>query len=376
MSLNKEQLKELMFTVAKADRTAPVAFSYGEKQYSYEQLNDALRQELKEIAGDYASYRQNKNTLFELIEEVVELVLPKNVMENMKEFAEIKTFAHGDKAYFKRKQSALRGRTFVTRAAVGGVYEAFKLGSEVISVNTQSYGGAAQIGLEEFLEGSVDFAELIEIINVGLEIAVYKEVVAALVALSTNGIANYAGGLTNSLPANNIVSAAGWAPVQFNSLLSISRAYGTPTIFCSEQFAMNIKPAGYGISDADRAEIRANGYVGQYNGARIVVLPQSFFDVSNTAAQAVVPAGFAWIIPAGTDKPVKVAFEGATVVEEFANRDFSKEIQVFKKFGVTVITNPGITVYKDTELAAWPAITGPLVPLAEGAVTPTYTVAL
>lgn len=376
MSLNKEQLKELMFTVAKADKAAPVAFSYGEKQYTFEQLNDALRAELKEIAGDYSSYRQNKNMLFELIEEVVELVLPKNVMENMKEFAEVKTFAHGDKAYFKRRQSALRGRTFVTRAAVGGVYEAFKLSSEVISVNTQSYGGAAQIGLEEFLEGSVDFAELIEIINLGLEIAVYKEVIAALKALSSNGIANYAGGLTNSLPANNIVSAAGWAPLQFNNLLSIARAYGEPTIFCSEQFALSIKPNNHFVSEADRAEIRANGYVGRYNGARIVVLPQSFFDVSNTGSQAVVPAGYAWIIPAGTDKPVKVAFEGATVVEEFANRDFSKEIQVFKKFGVTVITNPGICVYEDTALANWPAVTGPVLALADGAVTPVYTRAL
>ena len=43
MSLNKEQLKELMLTVTQADRKAAVAFSYGEKKFSYDQLNDALR---------------------------------------------------------------------------------------------------------------------------------------------------------------------------------------------------------------------------------------------------------------------------------------------------------------------------------------------
>ncbi len=374
--MNKEALKEFMVTVAKADRQAPVAFSYGDKEYSYEQLNDALRAELKTIAGDYSLYRQNKNMLFELIEEVVDLVLPKNVMANLMQFAEVKTFSHGDKAYFKRRQSALRGRQFVTRAAIGGVYEAFKLSSEVITVETQAYGGAAQIGLEEFLEGSVDFAELIQIINTGLEIAVYKEVVASLVALATGGIANYAGGLTNALPANNIVSAAGWAPLQFINLLNIARAYGEPTIFCSEQFAISIKPNNHFVSDADRAEIRANGYVGRFHGARVVVLPQSFFNVTNNANQVVVPAGYAWIIPGGTDKPVKVAFEGQTVVEEFSNRDWSKEIQVFKKFGVTVITNPGICVYEDTALAAWPAVSGPVLSLADGAVTPVYTRAL
>jgi hypothetical protein len=374
MSLNKDQLKDLMLTVVQADRKNPVAFSYGDKKFSYDQLNDALRSELKELAGDYANYRKNKNILFELIEEVVELNLPKVVFENMKEFAEIKTFAHGDKPYFKRKQSALRGKTFVTRAAVGGVYEAFKLSSEVIHVNTQSYGGAAQIGLEEFLEGSVDFAELIDIIMVGFEQAVYKEVINTMIALSTNGIANYQGGITNALPANNIVTAAGWAPVQFNNLISIARAYGEPVIFMSQQFAYNVKPdSGWFVSDIDREEIRNNGYVGRYNGARIVVLPQSFYDVSNTATQAVVPAGYAWIIPAGDDKPVKVAFEGETVVEEFANRDWSKEIQVFKKFGVTMIAQPGIGVYVDTALSSYPANVGPIFVYGSGSQTPTWT---
>ena len=375
MSLNKEQLKELMLTVTQADRKAAVAFSYGEKKFSYDQLNDALRSELKGLVGDYSNYRKNKNILFELIEDVVELNLPKNVLDNMREFAEVKSFENGDKPYFKRKQSAVRGyKNFVTRAAVGGTYEAFRMSSEIININTQSYGGAAQIGLEEFLTGSVDFAELIDIIMVGFEQAVYKEVIATMVALSTGGIANYQGGLTNALPANNIVTAAGWAPIQFNNLISIARAYGEPTIFMSQQFAYNVKPdSGWFVSDIDREEIRNNGYVGRYNGARIVVLPQSFYDVSNTATQAVVPAGYAWIIPSGDDKPVKVAFEGQTVVEEFANRDWSKEIQVFKKFGVTMIAQPGIAVYNDTSLGTYPANTGPVFVYGTGSQTPTFT---
>jgi hypothetical protein len=373
MALNKEQLKELMITVAEADKEAPVAYSYGERKFTYDQLNDALRAELKELVGDYASYRKNKNVLFELIEEVVELVLPKNVYDNMKEFAEIKTFAHGDKPYFKRRQSALRGRTFVTRAGAAGVYEAFKMDAEVVNVTTEVFGGAAQIGLEEFLEGTVDFAQLMDIINVGLEIAVYKEVMRNMVALATNGIANYAGTISNKLPENNIIDVAGWAPVEFNALLGVTRAYGEPTIFCSQMFALNIKPDAYWVSDTDRAELRDNGYIGRYNGARIVVLPQSFFDVTNNSSALVVPAGYAWIIPAGPDKPVKVAFEGEAVVEEFQNRDWSKEIQVFKKFGVTIITNAGITVYHNSALDSWPSVEGPIFVPESGTAEYTYT---
>ncbi|NBW23480.1 MAG: hypothetical protein EBR82_87620, partial [Caulobacteraceae bacterium] len=76
MALTKEQLKQLMFTVAKADRKAPVAYSHGDRKFTYEELNTALRTELKELVGNYNLYRQNKNILFELIQEVVELTLP------------------------------------------------------------------------------------------------------------------------------------------------------------------------------------------------------------------------------------------------------------------------------------------------------------
>lgn len=374
MALNKAELKQLMIATAQADRKAPVAYAYGDRKFSYDELNTALRNELKEIAGSFNLYRQNKNILFELIQDVVDLVLPTNVFDNMKEFAEVKTFAHGDKPFFKRRQSQIRGRSFVTRVAPGGVYEAFKIDSQLINIATESFGGAAQIGLEEFLEGTVDFAELMDVINVGLEIAVYKEVMRNLVALASNGTALYQGSLTNAkLPGNNIKTFAGWAPLEFNALLGVARAYGEPTIFCSQMFAMNLRPEALYASDAAKAEYQSKGYLGMYHGVRVVVLPQSFFDVSNNTDKLLVPAGYAWIIPSGTDKPVKIAFEGDTVVEEFQNRDWSREIQVFKKFGVALVTNPGICVYHNTALDGFPTTVGPVLTPASGITQPAYT---
>jgi hypothetical protein len=374
MALNKEQLKQLMVATAKADRSAPVAYSHGDRKFTYEELNAALRSELNEIVGDYSAYRANKNILFELIEDVVDLVLPTNVMDSMKEFAEVKTFAHGDKPFFKRRQSQIRGRSFVTRVSPGGIYEAFKIDSQLINIATEVYGGAAQIGLEEFLEGLVDFAELMDVINIGLEIAVYKEVMRNLVALASNGTALYQGSLTNAkLPGNNVKTFAGWAPLEFNALLGVARAYGEPTIFCSQMFAMNLRPEALYASESVKSEFNSNGYLGTYNGVRVVVLPQSFFDVSNNTDKLLVPAGYAWIIPTGTDKPVKIAFEGDTVVEEFQNRDWSREIQVFKKFGVTLVSNPGICVYHNTALDGFPTTVGPVLTPASGILQPAYT---
>ena len=41
-------------------------------------------------------------------------------------------------------------------------------------------GGAAQIGFEEFLDGRVDFADVLEIIMEGLDDAIYLEIERAL----------------------------------------------------------------------------------------------------------------------------------------------------------------------------------------------------
>ena len=57
------------------------------------------------------------------------------------------------------------------------------------------------------------------------------------------------------------------------------------------------------------------------------------------------------VIPTGADgKPVKIAFEGGTIVDEYTNYDRSREIQVYKKVGVTCILANNICAYVDTSL--------------------------
>jgi hypothetical protein len=81
MALDRNNLVALMKQVAKANPSAPVAYSYNGENLSYEALNETLRNELKELAGTYALYRENKNTIFSIIEETLNEVLPKKVEE-------------------------------------------------------------------------------------------------------------------------------------------------------------------------------------------------------------------------------------------------------------------------------------------------------
>ena len=91
MSLNKNDLVKLAKTVAHADPSSKVAYSYGEDKFSYSELNETLRNELRELAGTYALYRENKNVIFSIIEETIDDVLPKKVLQQYQDFAEVKT---------------------------------------------------------------------------------------------------------------------------------------------------------------------------------------------------------------------------------------------------------------------------------------------
>jgi len=81
MALEFKELLTLAKTVAKANSSAPVAYSFGDKKYSYSELQETLRDELKEIAGTYSLYRENKNLVFSLMEQTIEEVFPARVLE-------------------------------------------------------------------------------------------------------------------------------------------------------------------------------------------------------------------------------------------------------------------------------------------------------
>ena len=337
MSLERNELKQLMLAVAKADKNAPVAYSFGEKQYDYNALNDTLREELKELAGTYSLYRENKNTIFALIEETIDEILPKKVMEQYSMFAEVRTFAQGDRPVFNKKEGRRRAKQFVTRVGLAGIYEVFKLDKSTFEVPTSAFGGAAQIGFEEFLDGKVDFAEVTEIIMEGLDEVVYEEIAKALI-----------GGI-KQLPTANQVSHTGFDEAKMDKLIAVARAYGEPAIYCTYELAAKILPVSDWVSNDMKNERNAQGYISQYKGNRIVILPQSFTDETN--ATKVIDPSYAWIIPTGgNDKPVKIAFEGQTIVDEYTNYDRSREIQVYKKLGVVAMMTNNICVYEDSSL--------------------------
>ena len=332
--LDRVNLVALMKQVAKADPSAPVSYSFEGKNLTYEAMNETLRKELNELAGTYSLFRENKNLIYSMIEETLDEILPKKIMQRYDQYAEVKTFAQGDKPVFRRplNNTRQRAKQFITRVGLAGIYEVFKLGpseSESFEVRTSAIGGAAQIGFEEFLDGRVDFAEVTKIV---------MEVAAALKAS------------VNQLPPANRVACAGFDEAAMDRLIMIAAAYGTPTIYCTYEFAVRMIPQeAWRYTEAMKTELWNTGRLAQYKGTKVVILEQSFDDETNT--RKVIDPGYAWVIPTGADgKPVKIAFEGGTIVDDYVGYDRSREIQVYKKVGVVCMLANNICAYVDTSL--------------------------
>ena len=334
---------KLAKTVAKADPSKPVAYSFGEKSFGYSEMNETLRAEFAALAPDYRTYKINQNTIFALIEQTIDDVLPNRVMEQYGQFAEIKTFAQGDKPIFTQKitqASRNRAKQFIGKVGLAGLYEVFKLDGRSYEVTTNAIGGAAQIGFEEFLDGRVDFAEVLNIVMAGLDECIYMEIEKQLIGAAQN---------VQTANVNNMSTQNTFNEKEMDRLISISDSYGgRATIYCTFEFAATMIPSDNRWSNEMKNTMWNNGYLGAYKGHQVIVLPQSFEDETNS--KKVIDPAYAWIIPTGAEKPVKIAFEGGTIVDEYTNYDRSKEVQIYKKVGVRAIFSNDICVYKNTSL--------------------------
>lgn len=342
--------KQLKTLATAAVRKTPLTFSLNGKTETFttDAVNETLRNEMNELTSSYAAFRRNQNTIFELIEETIDEVLPAKVEQQYEMFAETRTLAQGDKAIFTLKTTEAartRAKQFVTRVGLAGRYETFMLDGTQLEVTVSAIGGAARIGFEEFLDGRIEFSELTSILLEGMDEFIYTEVAKALDAAY------------EEVPTNNVVSTNKFDEKAMDRLLSISDSYygGNSIIVCTNEFAGTMVPTnGTGIdysafTDGMKEQLWSTGRLGAYKGHTVVILRQSMVDATNQ--EKVIDPSNAYILPSGNTRPVKIAFEGPTHVRTVEdNDDWSRDLQTYKKFGVAVMTNPAMCKYTNTSL--------------------------
>lgn len=314
-------------------------------EYSATDVNETLREELKAF-NNYSYYRANKNVLFQLIEEIANVVVPKKVIAEFGSFAEVQRVNNGEKIVFKQRTGVSRGKRFVTVAGEYGTYRTFNVDTRDITMSPRVYAGAAILELGDFLCGRVDMAELMDIILEGLSDSIYKEVQGALKAAIN----------ASDRPAANKATVAGFDATEFDKIINTVYAYGdSVNIYCTRAFASTlynlpgfVQNPNPSTTLKDFDDIREQGYVGRYKGCNVILLSQSFEDEENT--MKVVDDQYAYIMPAGKEKPVKIGIEGGTLIDEQRLQDGSIEVSAQHMFDVAVVANNYWGIYRNTEL--------------------------
>lgn len=335
-----KELKDLALHAVRG--TAPANFTA-------DNVDDALRGEIADMCTSINMFQANKHTIFEIIITAADEIVPNKVIDAMGMFAEVKQVPQGQKALFKRGMVGRnRAKKFLTQVGLSGVYETFRLDNETFEIGGRAIGGGASIDFERFLDGADNMSDLMDIITEGLTDAAYGEVQKALTA-AVNAVGRP--------DANKVIDTAFNGDNMFK-LVSTVKAYGgNAVIFATPEFvgAMGpdaIVPVGanyqgiYHPQDLDA--IHNTGYINIFRGTPVVQLPQSFIDESNTTTW--LNPQFAYVLPTGKEKVVKIVFEGQTQMWDFINKDQSIEIMAYKKMGAAILTHHNWGVYQNTSI--------------------------
>ena len=333
------QLKVLMNGVF--GRKVPSEFAA--ENYDYEAaLHDELVKLLCDETGRFsrAKYRRNKNDLFELLEQNLEEVLPQSVAAALDLFTEIIRVPQGSRLEFRVTRGKQRGKQFVTRATASGNYEAFRLDRDRFDIYPIALGASGIVDFERYLDGVESITDIYEVINDGMVDRIFEMVQDAL--LQSWKLAGR--------PAANKVTSNGFDPATMVKLCNTVAAYGAPVIYCSPEFAAEMTNAivyasttpaatGVKISDQDMIDVRERGYIGKFRGTPVIVMPQSFVDDTNT--KLAMNPSFAYVIPTGKEKLVKLGFEGSPYFREWEHEgDNGIQIQAYVKVGCGIVSTP------------------------------------
>ncbi len=337
--MTKAELMELALHAAKG--TAPANFTVSS-------VNEAFYDGINELCNGWTDFQRNKYDIYDIVTRTIDEVQPKRVLDAIGRFADVQFVGEGEKVLYRVNTGRRRAKTFLTAAALSGVYETFRLDSASFEVTTKAVGIGATVDFVRMIEGNESLAEVMNVITEAMSESVLVEVMKALQAA-------YAGG---NFPPANLATDNKWTPSLMIGVMNTVRAYGdgvvifaTPAFIASMGADVIVASANgnNGVAPQDIESIHNTGLISIFRGAPIVQIPQSFTDETNTTK--VFDDQYAYVFPTGADKVVKVGIEGPTRMWDWTNRDQSIEIMAYRKIGVALLTYYNWGIYQNTSLA-------------------------
>lgn len=290
-----------------------------------------------------ASYRQLKRVSFDVIEEVIDEILPGMVENIMGDFTTVLTFGRDQEVvYTMKKLGKRRALLSIVPGARAGIYKARRLDGRTLSIKTRTLTAGVFVHLEDILLGKASLGELMDNILDGIQYQIYKDVVSALRAIKTEA------------PEANRATAANVDEAKLNDVVRVVSAYGKPVIICFHSLAVkfnnkvNVTGAQPNMPGADLDEMRNKGVVSVWHGTPIIEIPNYILDEVENSSWLFSEAD-AFVLPVD-EKPVIVAFQGEGYIQENAHALGGAEQNYHRMMGTAILAYNNLGIYTDSEI--------------------------
>lgn len=315
------------------------------KNYAVSKGNDPdqkVREAFFEILGtetpDERDIRRNQIAIFEILEDVLTETYLKGVEEDefFMQFAEVRNLALGDKQEFYIKDN---GVVIVSEHAGNNwnIDRQKMEGGARFTVDTKSYSAAIYGDFFLFLTGRKSFGELVEGVGKGIQNKINSEVAASFTDAGAKLPAAFRG-------------TGSYDPATLQNLVSHVEAVAGSAMVVGTRNALSKITAGANFAsftEGMKADYHNNGRIYNYNGMTLVQLPAvhkaNTFDFAYDDNKLL-------ILPANETKPVKIVFEGKSLVkdieEETAHMDMSFSYGFLTKFGTNVVFDNLFAIYE------------------------------
>ena len=331
MNFSTDEMKvfELANDLARGDFSLHVDKEKVGRKDLEDYLRDKINNDILKGATLYQAYRRNNITLFEIIEEIVNLTISNDIMEVpfIENFVEFKNRALGDKtAWYSQGKTYLSvvsfaGNHWDTNREALDAGEEFTLPKEWVYIHVYDE-------LERFLLNIVTLEKLTDVIYKSFNKYIKERVfmqfqnVMSVVPkeFATNGNSEEAVGNLCDL----VQAAGGYSNLTIAGTKAALRKLGA------------VIPDKY-FADSQREAKASTGTIGEWEGNKLMVIPQVLKpDTFELALDNDVV-----FIMGGDVKPIKLEFIGDTRTQEVRdgriNNDMTMELQVQTAFGVAMM---------------------------------------
>ena len=297
--------------------------------YTKEQLNDAVRNAVKDACGgewNYYKFMENRYKVFAIMAEIMPVSMNSNLAGKFDPFAEFKDTAVGDKPYFWVEDNTTYPVVTVARGNMG--IDRNKIIDRNFTIATVGKAIKFYEEFDMFMAGKMDMGRLTE--------------------KASGAMANYVGELISdtiynsySAVGTNFKVTGAFDAATLATLIEhikVANSVERVQIFGTTTALVNVAD-GFGYSDRARDSANGVGYYDTFRGTDLFALPQAYaagtttFKV-NTTSLIILPA---------SEKIIKVLFEGEALVDMkdgMSRNDMQPEIFFSRRIGAGAITVP------------------------------------